>query len=97
MLPFLKKLCKITKRLKTPEEVEKYFPGFLAFIDNTIEQSIPRPINNIRCEICYSSKNKRHIIKTQLMVNDLGTVIHKLRYKKGRRDMTMISIIRIIR
>ncbi len=23
----------LTKRLKTPEEVEKYFPGFLAFID----------------------------------------------------------------
>jgi hypothetical protein len=30
------KIYKITKRLKTPEEeVEKYFPGFLAFIDCT--------------------------------------------------------------
>ena len=30
----------ITKRLKTPEEVEQYFPGFMAFIDST-EQQIP--------------------------------------------------------
>ena len=36
------KIYKITKRLKTPEEVEKYFPGFLSFIDST-EQQIPRP------------------------------------------------------
>jgi len=27
------KIYSITKRLKTTEEVEKYFPGFLAFID----------------------------------------------------------------
>ena len=37
----------ITKRLKTPEEVEKYFPGFLSFIDCT-EQQIPRPVNKKR-------------------------------------------------
>src|SRR4051794_12283063 len=29
------KIYRITKRLKTPEEVERYFPGFLAFIDST--------------------------------------------------------------
>ncbi len=32
-----------TKRLKTPEAVEKYFPGFIAFTDCT-EQQIPRPV-----------------------------------------------------
>jgi Helix-turn-helix of DDE superfamily endonuclease len=36
------KTYNITKRLQTPEEVEQYFPGFLAFIDST-EQRIPRP------------------------------------------------------
>ena len=41
-IPIPQKIYKITKRLKTPEEVEKYFPGFLAFIDST-EQQIPRP------------------------------------------------------
>ncbi len=41
-LPIPQTLYKITKRLETPEEVEEYFPGFLAFIDCT-EQQIPRP------------------------------------------------------
>ncbi len=27
-LPIPQKLCRITKRLKTPQEVEEYFPGF---------------------------------------------------------------------
>ncbi len=31
----------------TTEEVEKYFPGFLAFIDCT-EQQISRPVNKER-------------------------------------------------
>jgi len=35
-LPIPEKFYKITKkRLRTPDEVEKYFPGFLAFIDVT--------------------------------------------------------------
>ncbi len=43
-IPIPQKIYPITKRLKTPDEIEKYFPGFLAFIDST-EQQIPRPIN----------------------------------------------------
>jgi len=34
-LPIPQKLYNITKRLKTPHEVEQYFPGFLSFIDST--------------------------------------------------------------
>lgn len=83
-VPIPQKLYNITKRLKTPEEVEKYFPGFLAFIDST-EQQIPRPIDNKRRETFYSGKKKRHTVKTQLIVNNKGIIIHKLRYKKGRR------------
>ena len=33
----------------------------------------------------YSGKKKRHTIKTQLMVNNQGIVIHKVRYEKGRK------------
>ena len=83
-LPIPQKTYPITKRLKTPEEVEKYFPGFLAFTDAT-EQQIPRPVNKRRRTVYYSSKKKRHTIKTQLMVNNRGFIIHKLGYKKGRR------------
>jgi hypothetical protein len=34
-VPIPQKIYNKTKRLKTPEEVEKYFPGFLAFTDCT--------------------------------------------------------------
>jgi len=33
----------------------------------------------------YSGKKKRHTVKTQVMVNNLGIIIHKLNHKKGRR------------
>ena len=56
----------------------------MAFIDATGQQ-IPRPTDNKRRATFYSGKNKRHTIKTQLMVNNQGIIVHKLRYKKGRR------------
>ena len=75
-VPIPKKIYNITKRLKTPEEVEKYFPGFMAFIDS-IEQQIPRPIDNKRRETFYSGKKKMHtVVKTQLIVNNQGFIIH---------------------
>ena len=70
-LPIPQKIYNITKRLKTPEEVEKYFPGFLSFMDST-EQQIPRPIDKKRRKIYYSGKKKRHTVKTQIMVNNHG-------------------------
>ena len=72
------------KRLKTPEEVEKYFPGFLAFTDCT-EQQIPRPVDNKRRKIFYSGKKKRHTVKNQITVNNRGYILHKVGYKKGRK------------
>jgi hypothetical protein len=84
-LPIPQKLYNITKRLKTPHEVEQYFPGFLSFIDCT-EQSIPRPTDNKRKKIFYYGKKKRHIaVKTQIMVNNRGFIIHKIDHEKGRR------------
>ena len=59
-LPIPRKLYNITKkRLRTPDEVEKYFPGFLAFIDAT-EQQIPRPVNNNR-ERCSIQERRKNI------------------------------------
>ena len=49
-LPIPQKIYNITKRLKTLDEIEQYFPGFLSFIDCT-EQQMPRPVE----------KNKRKI------------------------------------
>jgi hypothetical protein len=42
-VPIPQKIYNITKRLQTQEEVEQYFPGFLAFMDSTEQQHIPRP------------------------------------------------------
>ena len=72
------------KRLQTPEEVEKYFPGFLAFTDCT-EQQIPRPVDKNRRKIFYSGKKKKHTIKNQITVNNRGYILHKVGYKKGRK------------
>ncbi len=84
-VPIPQKTYNITKRLKTPEEVEKYFPGFLAFTDCT-EQQIPRPLDKRRRKAYYSGKKKKHtIVKNQIVVNNQGYIVHKLGHKKGRR------------
>ena len=65
-IPILQKLYNKTKRLRTTEEVEQYFPGLLAFIDST-KQKIPRPVDNKRRDTYYSGKKKRHtVVKTQI-------------------------------
>jgi Helix-turn-helix of DDE superfamily endonuclease/DDE superfamily endonuclease len=86
-IPIPRKLYKITKRLRTPKEVEKYFPGFLSFIDSTKEQQqIPKPIDKKRKKKeYYSGKKKKHVVKTQLVVNKHGIILHKLGHKKGRK------------
>lgn len=82
-VPIPQKMHKITKRLRTPDEVEKMFPGFLSFTDCT-EQQIPRPKNKTRRKAYYSGKRKRHTVKTQIMVNNQGVIIHKTGHKRGK-------------
>jgi len=82
-VPIPQKTYNKTKRLKTPEEVEKYFPGFLAFTDCT-EQQIPRPVDKNKRKIFYSGKKKRHTVKNQITVNNRGYILHKIRYKKKK-------------
>ena len=87
-VPIPQRMHRLSKRLRTPEEVEKYFPGFLSFTDCT-EQRIPRPENRRRRKMYYSGKRKRHTVKTQLMVNNHGIIIHKTGHRK-EKGMTMI-------
>ena len=59
-VPIPQKMHKTTKRLRTPEEVEKHFPGFMAFIDCT-EQQIPRPENRRKKEdVLFRQEEKAH-------------------------------------
>ena len=62
LLPIPQKLYNVTKRLKTKEEVEQYFPGFMAFVDCS-ERPIPRPKNRLRRRLYYSGKKKKHTVK----------------------------------
>src|SRR5678815_2319331 len=52
-IPLPQKLYNITRRLRTVQEVEIYFPGFKAFIDST-EQEIQRPKNKRKRKNYYS-------------------------------------------
>jgi hypothetical protein len=84
-IPLPKQLYKRTKRLRTINEVEHYFPGFKAFIDST-EQEIPRPKNKRkRRKSYYSGRKRKHTVKTQLMVNTRGLILHKTGYEGGRK------------
>jgi hypothetical protein len=83
-VPIPQKIYNKIKRLRTPEEVEKYFPGFMAFTDCT-EQQIPRPVDKNKRKTFYSGKKKTHPVKNQIMVNNRGYILHKVGYKKGRK------------
>jgi hypothetical protein len=83
-VPLPKKLYKRTRRLRTIDEVEEYFPGFKAFIDST-EQEISRRKNKRKRKSYYSGKKKKHTVKTQYMVNSEGLILHKTEHKKGRK------------
>ena len=75
-LPIPHKLYDVTKRLKTKEEVEEYFPGFIAFIDCS-EQQIPRPKNKKNRKLYYSGKKKKHTVKNLYTVNQKGLILYK--------------------
>jgi hypothetical protein len=83
-IPLPEKLYERAKRAGTPEEVERFFPGFMAFIDST-EQEIPRPKNATKRKSHYSGKRKRHTVKTQLTVNRKGVIVHSTNHARGRR------------
>lgn len=84
-LPIPQKLYKVTKRLKTKEEVEEYFPGFMAFTDCT-EQPIPRPKDRKKRKLYYSGKRKKHTVKNLYTANQMGLLIYKTkRRQRGRK------------
>ena len=83
-IPIPKKVYRLTRRLRTIEEVEEFFPGFKAFIDST-EQEIPRPKNAKKRKTHYSGKKKRHTVKTQLTVNGKGLIMQRTNHARGRR------------
>jgi Helix-turn-helix of DDE superfamily endonuclease/DDE superfamily endonuclease len=89
-LPIPQKLYEVTKRLKTKEEVEKYFPGFMAFTDCT-EQPIPRPKNRMKRKLYYSGKKKKHTVKNLYTANQKGLLIYKTKHKQREVESMIIG------
>jgi len=82
VLPLPKKQHEKIKRLQTVEEIEAMFPGFKAAIDAT-DQEIPRPKAKLKRKTHYSGKRKKHTVKTQITVNQVGLVVHKTAHAAG--------------
>ena len=89
-VPIPQKTYNITKRLQTPEEVEQYFPGFLAFIDST-EQQIPRPTDKIEERHTILEKRKDILSRISLWLTIMVISFIKQIIRKDK-DMTMIFI-----
>ncbi len=83
-IPLPKKVYKRAKKIGTIEELLEYYPEFKSVIDTT-EQQIPRPKNKRRRKSHYSGKKKKHTVKTQLMVNRDGLILHKAKHERGRK------------
>jgi len=82
-IPLPEKVHKRTKRISTIKELLEYYPEMKAFLDAT-EQEIPRPKNKKRRKTHYSGKKKKHTVKTQLLTNKKGLIIHKTKHVAGR-------------
>jgi len=83
-IPIPEKMTKKTRRIGTIEELLELFPEMKAFLDAT-EQEIPRPKNKRRRKNYYSGKKKKHTVKTQIMVNKKGLILHKTKHRKGKQ------------
>lgn len=83
-IPIPEKMAKKTRRIGKMEELLELFPEMKCFIDAT-EQEIPRPKNKRRRKNYYSGKKKRHTVKTQILVNKKGQILHKTKHRNGKQ------------
>jgi hypothetical protein len=83
-IPLPKKVYQATRRIKDIEELLEYFPDMKAFLDAT-EQEIPRPKNKRRRKSYYSGKKKKHTVRTQIITNKDGLIIHITGHVHGRK------------
>jgi len=82
-IPLPQEIHKKARRIGDINKLVEYFPELKAFIDAT-EQGIPRPKNKRRRKNYYSGKKKKHTVKTQIMVNKKGVILHKTKHVRGR-------------
>jgi hypothetical protein len=83
-IPIPEKITKQTQRIHDLDELLELYPEMKAFIDAT-EQEIPRPKNKRRRKNYYSGKKKKHTVKTQIVVNKKGLILHKTKHRNGKQ------------
>lgn len=71
-----------SKKLKTIQELQQFFPDLIAITDGT-EQQIPRPKDRKKRKTHYSGKKKKHTVQNQITVNLDGVIIHKSTHSPG--------------
>lgn len=71
-----------SKKLKTIQELQQFFPDLIAITDGT-EQQIPRPKNKKKRKTHYSGKKKKYTVQNQITVNLDGVIIHKSTHSPG--------------
>lgn len=71
-----------SKKLKTIQELQQFFPDLIAITDGT-EQQIPRPKDRKKRKTHYSGKKKKHTVQNQITINLKGEIIHKSTHSPG--------------
>ena len=71
-----------SKKLKTMQELQQFFPELIVITDGT-EQSIPRPKDKKKRKSHYSGKKKKHTVQNQIAINLDGMIIHKSIHSPG--------------
>ena len=91
-IPTPAKLYTNSKKLKTMQELQQFFPALIVITDGT-EQQIPRPKYRTKRKTHYSGKKKRHTVKNPITINLNGEIIHKPPHSPGRRnDFAILKI-----
>jgi hypothetical protein len=88
-VPIPQKIFKITRRLKSPQEVEQYFLGFMAFIDSTEQQQIPRPVDNNKSCIIPARKD---ILLSRIRLWLIIVIISFIKQEIIRKEKTLLYI-----
>jgi hypothetical protein len=89
-VPIPQKIYKITRRLKSPQEVEQYFLGFMAFIDSTEQQQIPRPVDNNKS--CIIPARRKDILLSRIRLWLIIVIISFIKQEIIRKEKTLLYI-----
>ena len=72
------------KRISTLEELKEIIPDLDEILGDATEQRIPRPLKKRKRKKYHSGKKKAFTVKTQIVTNKHGLILHISRSVPGR-------------